>query len=256
MISWLLIGLLLMFIVFALVWVVGIKIRNYSFLDVIWSYGVAILAPLYAAVGPGNFERKLVFTVLGMLWSLRLGTFIFLRVLRHHPQEDVRYEGLRDRWKGPGMFLLFHEFQALIVVLFALPFWLAAWSPVPLGMLDYLGLGTVSLALLGETLADHQMHRFKADPANKGKVCQTGLWRYSRHPNYFFEFLVWVGFAIASLSMTHGWVSILCPVLIYHFLTRVTGIPLTEEYSLKSKGDAYREYQRTTNAFFPWFRKA
>jgi len=256
MITWLLIGLLVMFVVFGLVWAVGVKIRNYSFLDVIWSYGVAILAPIYAFAGPGNFERKLAFTALGVAWSLRLGTYIFLRVLRHHPQEDVRYEGLRQRWPGSGMFLLFHELQAVIVLIFSLPFLFAAWREMPLQIPDFIGLGIVVIALLGESLADRQLKHFKADPANKGRVCDTGLWRYSRHPNYFFEFLVWVGFALASLDTPHGWITLICPLLMYYFLTKVTGIPLTEEYSLKSKGDAYREYQRTTSAFFPWFRKA
>ena len=255
MITWLLIGLALMLAAFAVVWAIGVKIRNYSFLDVIWSYGVALLAPIYATVGPGNVGRKVAFTVLGVAWSLRLGTYIFLRVLKHHPQEDVRYEGLRARWPGPGMFLVFHEFQAVIVV-FSLPFLLAAWRKLPLQIPDMIGLGIVAAALVGEGLADRQMKRFKADPANQGRVCDTGLWRYSRHPNYFFEFLVWVGFAAASLDTPHGWVTLICPVLMYYFLTKVTGIPLTEEYALKSKGDAYREYQRTTSAFVPWFRKA
>jgi len=256
MITWLFIGLLIMLIAFAAVWAIGVKIRNYSFLDVIWSYGVAILAPIYAAVGPGHFERKLAFTVLGVAWSLRLGTYLFRRVLKHHPREDVRYEGLRARWSGAGMFLVFHELQAFIVVIFSLPFLFAAWQTVPLSLLDFVGLGLVLLALAGESLADWQMKRFKHDAGNKGRVCDTGLWRYSRHPNYFFEFLVWVGFCLASLGTPQGWLTVLCPLLMYYFLTKVTGIPLTEEYSLKSKGDAYREYQRTTNAFFPWSRKA
>jgi steroid 5-alpha reductase family enzyme len=217
---------------------------------------VAILAPLYAWAGPGHFERKLVFTVLGVAWSLRLGTYILLRVLRHHPQEDVRYEGLRQRWPGAGMFLVFHELQAFIVVIFSLPFLFAAWREMPLRIPDFIGLGIVVIALIGESVADRQLKIFKHDPANKGRVCDTGLWRYSRHPNYFFEFLVWAGFALASLGTPYGWITLLCPLLMYHFLTKVTGIPLTEEYSLKSKGDAYREYQRTTSAFFPWFRKA
>ena len=256
MITWLLIGLFVMFVAFGVVWAIGVKIRNYSFLDGIWSYGVAILAPIYAFAGPGHFERKLAFSALGVAWSLRLGTYIFFRVVRHHPQEDVRYEGLRQRWPGSGMFLLFHELQAVIVVIFSLPFLLAAWREMPLRMPDFIGLGIVVIALLGESLADRQLKRFKADPTNKGRVCDTGLWRYSRHPNYFFEFLVWVGFAIASLDTPHGWITLVCPLLMYYFLTKVTGIPLTEEYSLRSKGDAYREYQRTTSAFFPWFRKA
>jgi steroid 5-alpha reductase family enzyme len=251
MTNWLLIGLLLMFVAFAGVWAIGVKIRNYSFLDVIWSYGVAILAPLYAWAGPGHFERKLAFTVLGVAWSLRLGTYILLRVLRHHPQEDVRYEALRQRWPGSGKFLLFHELQAVIVVIFSLPFLFAAWREMPLRVPDMIGLAIVLIALIGESVADRQLKQFKVDPANKGRVCATGLWRYSRHPNYFFEFLVWVGFAIASLDSPHGWITLLCPLLMYHFLTKVTGIPITEEYSLKSKPDAYRAYQRRTNSFFP-----
>jgi len=244
-----------MFVAFAIVWAIGVKIRNYSFLDVIWSYGVAILAPVYALTGPGNLQRKAAFTLLGVAWSLRLGTYIFLRVLKHHPQEDVRYAGLRNRWSGTGMFLVFHEIQAVIVAIFSLPFLLAAWNETPLLPLDMIGLGVVLVALCGESLADREMKRFKGDPANKGRVCDQGLWRYSRHPNYFFEFLVWVGLAIASLETPFGWLTLICPVLMYYFLTKVTGIPLTEEYSLKSKGDAYREYQRTTSAFVPWFRK-
>ena len=256
MIPWLLIGLALMLAAFAVVWAIGVRIRNYSFLDVIWSYGVAILVPLYATAGPGHPGRKLAFTLCGMAWSLRLGTYICLRVLKHHPQEDVRYAGLRTKWPGPGMFLIFHELQAVLVVIFSLPFLLAAWTKAPLRTAEMIGLGIVLVALVGESIADRQMKRFKADPANQGRVCTTGLWRYSRHPNYFFEFLVWVGFAAASLDTPHGWITLLCPALMYYFLTKVTGIPLTEEYALKSKGDAYREYQRTTSALVPWFRKA
>jgi len=255
MIASMLIGLGLMLALFAIVWAIGVKIRNYSFLDVIWSYGVAILAPLYAAVGPGDGPRKCAFTLLGMAWSLRLGTYLFFRVLKHHPKEDVRYEGLRKRWSSSGMFLLFHELQAVLVVIFALPFLFAAWSPAPVQPLDGIGLATALLAVAGESIADHQMRRFKKDPANHGRVCDVGLWHYSRHPNYFFEFLVWVGFAAASLTMPHGWITLLCPALMYYFLHQVTGIPLTEEYALKSKGDAYREYQRTTSAFVPWSPK-
>lgn len=255
MTTWLLIGLIFAVVSFAIVWAICVRVKNYSFLDVAWSYGVAVLAPLYAWAGPGHFERKIAFTVLGVLWSVRLGTYILLRVLRHHPAEDVRYEGLRKRWPGPGMFLVFFELQALIVVIFSLPFLLAAWRQMPLQPLDFAGLAIAVLALAGESLADRQMKRFKNDPANRGRVCDRGLWRTSRHPNYFFEFLFWVGIAIASLDQPHGWVTIICPVLMLYFLTQVTGIPLTEEYAVKSKGDAYREYQRTTNAFFPGPRR-
>jgi steroid 5-alpha reductase family enzyme len=99
------------------------------------------------------------------------------------------------------------------------------------------------------------MQRFKANRANDGKVCESGLWHYSRHPNYFFESLIWWAFFIAALPSPHGWVTIVCPLLMLFFLFQVTGIPLTEEYSIKSKGDLYRAYQRTTSPFIPWFRK-
>jgi steroid 5-alpha reductase family enzyme len=256
MTNWLLIALGLMVVLFAAVWAVCVKIRNYGFLDAIWSYGVAILAPIYAAVGPGAFERKMFFCGLGAVWSLRLGTYIFLRVLGHHPVEDVRYEALRQRWPGPGMFLAFFELQALIVVIFSLPFLFAAWNPASsFAINEVIGLAIAAASIAGEALADRQMKRFKANQENRGKVCEIGLWRFSRHPNYFFEFLFWVGIFVASLAAPWGWITAACPALMYYFLTRVTGIPLTEEYALKSKGEAYRRYQQTTSAFVPWFRR-
>jgi steroid 5-alpha reductase family enzyme len=149
------------------------------------------------------------------------------------------------------MFLAFFELQAVLVVIFSFPFLLAAWNRAPLGPVEWIGLSVSVVALVGESIADRQMKRFKDDPENKTGVCNIGLWRYSRHPNYFFEFLVWVGFATASLATPWGWIALVCPLLMYHFLTKVTGIPLTEEYALKSKGEAYAEYQRTTSPFIP-----
>ncbi|NBV85364.1 MAG: DUF1295 domain-containing protein, partial [Verrucomicrobia bacterium] len=92
--------------------------------------------------------------------------------------------------------------------------------------------------------------------SNKGLVCETGLWRYSRHPNYFFESLVWWGIFLASVNLPLGWITVACPLLMLYFLFQVTGIPLTEEYAIKSKGEAYRRYQRSTSVFIPWFRKS
>jgi steroid 5-alpha reductase family enzyme len=256
MLTLLALGSLLCIVAFALIWALCVRIRNYSFLDVAFSYGVALLAPLYAWDAPAPLTRKVAFVSLGVAWSLRLGTYILVRVLGHHPREDVRYEALRDRWKGPWMFLVFFEMQALLVVLFSLPFLLAVFNPSPeLHPLEIAGLALAAIALLGEATADWQMQSFKNNPKNKGAVCQAGLWNYSRHPNYFFEALLWCGFALAALPSPWGWVCLLCPLLMLYFLLRVTGIPLTEEYALKSKGDAYREYQRTTSALVPWFKK-
>jgi steroid 5-alpha reductase family enzyme len=251
-----LIGLAIAMVCFAVVWAISVKVGNYGFLDVAWSYGVAVLAPLFATFSPGRPTGKWLLAATGAAWSLRLGTYILLRVLRHHPKEDVRYQTLRQRWKGSGMFFVFFEIQALLVAIFALPFLYVSFDPANgTHPLTVAGAVLAVIALCGEATADLQMQRFKADHANDGKVCEAGLWRYSRHPNYFFEALIWWAFFLAALPCPHGWVTIVCPLLMLYFLFQVTGIPLTEEYSIKSKGDLYRNYQRTTSAFVPWFRK-
>jgi steroid 5-alpha reductase family enzyme len=251
------IGIGVAVVMFAAVWVLCVRIDNYGFLDVVWSLSVAVLAPLYAVAGHGDGTRKLAFTLVGVMWSLRLGLYILLRVVRHHPVEDKRYRTLRERWPGPARFLVFFELQALIAVLFSLPFLLAASNTrVGLGAFETAGLALAVFATLGEWLADWQAQRFKRDPANKSAVLNVGLWRYSRHPNYFFEALVWWGFFVAALDSPFGWVTVICPLLMLYILLQVTGIPLTEKHSLESRGDAYRDYQRTTSRFIPWFRKA
>ncbi|MBC7864198.1 MAG: DUF1295 domain-containing protein [Bacteroidia bacterium] len=111
------------------------------------------------------------------------------------------------------------------------------------------------LCICGEGLSDLQLKLFKKDPANKGKVCQKGLWNYSRHPNYFFQLMIWVSVLIFALGSKYGWIAVVCPLSIGYLIFKVTGIPMTEEQALRSKGEAYKEYQRTTSAFIPWFKK-
>ncbi len=257
MIKLLVVGLAITMTYFAVTWAISVRIRNYGLLDVAFSYGVAILAPMYAWFGPGLPVRKWVFAGIGMVWSIRLGTHILLRVLKQHPAEDARYLTLRARWPGPWQFLGFFQLQAGLAVIFSLPFLFTAFNPAPaLSWLEVAGMVLAAVAVLGETIADRQLQTFKRDAANRGKVCDVGLWRYSRHPNYFFESMVWWGAFFVALASPWGWVTIACPLLMLYFLFNVTGIPLTEEYAVKSKPDAYREYQRTTSAFVPWFRKA
>jgi steroid 5-alpha reductase family enzyme len=124
-----------------------------------------------------------------------------------------------------------------------------------LPLLEYIGAGIWLIALTGEAIADWQLDQFKKDPANKGKVCNKGLWNYSRHPNYFFEWLIWVGYFVFALASPYGFIAIISPAIILYLLLNVTGIPATEEQSVRSKGDLYKEYQRTTSAFVPWFKK-
>ena len=259
MLTLFLIGLGIAVVYFAVVWVISVRLKNYGFLDVAWSYGVAVLAPIYAWFGPAGGAVKWVVTAIGVVWSLRLGTYILLRVLRHHPEEDVRYQTLRQRWPGTGMFLVFFELQAVLVAIFSLPFlFVAFYASESVSPFTWAAVALALLALAGETLADLQMQEFKRTNHDRGAVCQVGLWRYSRHPNYFFESLIWWAFFLIAVSIAptpYAWLTLACPLLMLYFLFKVTGIALTEEYALKSKGDAYREYQRTTSAFVPWFRK-
>jgi steroid 5-alpha reductase family enzyme len=154
----------------------------------------------------------------------------------------------------------FFQVQGILQVVLSLPWLLTMLDRRPtetfqLSGLNWLGIALWCVGLIGETIADRQLAAFRANPANKGKVCQRGLWNHSRHPNYFFEWLVWVGYAVFALSAPWGWLGLLAPALMWHFLVNVTGIPMTEELSVKSKGVAYRDYQRTTSAFVPWFKR-
>jgi steroid 5-alpha reductase family enzyme len=252
----LLVGTGIALLAVGLVWFASARVRNYGFLDVAWSLSVAVLAPLYAVLGDGAATRRLAFAAVGAAWSLRLGLYILIRVVRMHPREDARYRTLRERWRGPGRFFLFFELQALIAVVFSLPFLLAAFNTQPgLGNFERIGLILALCATLGEGLADWQAQRFKRNRTNQGAVVDVGLWRYSRHPNYFFESLVWWGFCIAALDSRYGAATLVCPLLMLYLLLNVTGIPLTEKHSLESRGEAYRAYQRRTSRFVPWFPK-
>jgi steroid 5-alpha reductase family enzyme len=246
------------FVLFSITWLVSRKLDNYSFVDITWSYGMAVLLPVYALLSQGHSMRRMLALGMGILWSLRLGTYLLLRIRKHHPHEDVRYQVMRVKWAGKlgSRFFAFFQAQALLIVLLSVPLLLALRNgSSPLGIIEWTGFAVWCVGLFGEALSDAQMGKFKTNPLNKGKVCNVGLWRFSRHPNYFFESLIWWGFWLFACGSPWGWVTIYAPLLILYFLLRVTGIPLTEKCAVDSKGDAYREYQRTTSAFVPWFPK-
>src|SRR5262249_21935484 len=236
---------------------IHLLIQNAAIVDFGWAIGLALLAVWYASAGPGYHARKWAIASMAGFWGLRLGIYLlFARVIGH--QEEGRYVQLRQEWKTnlPLRFLYFFGLQALLDVVLSLPFLLACLdSRAPLGFVEELGAGIWLIAVLGESLADRQLDAFKKDPANRGKTCQVGLWKYSRHPNYFFEWLIWVGYATFAISSPWGWLGLVSPALILYFLLGVTGIPATEAQALRSRGDEYRRYQQTTSAFVPWFRK-
>lgn len=242
----------------AIVWVIARKLNNAGYVDVAWSYGFAFVVWIFAACGPGDPTRKAIITTMVTIWSLRLGTHLLIRVNKHHPEEDSRYAALREAFpKRPWlMFFGFFELQAVLIGLLCAPFAVAAANQNPeLSPWEIAGVLLWLAAISGEALADRQLRIFRAQPENKGKVCDAGLWRYSRHPNYFFEWVIWIAFFVFACGSPGGWMTVYCPLLMLYFLTCVTGIPPTEAGSLKSRGDAYRAYQRRTSAFIPWFPK-
>lgn len=154
------------------------------------------------------------------------------------------------------MFFGFFQLQAVLIGLLSIPIALACANPTPgIGVFEILGVILWLTAIGGESIADLQLALFKSNPAAKGRVCDIGLWKYSRHPNYFFEWIVWVAYFVFSLGSPWSWVGIISPLLILYFLTCMTGIPPSEARALASRGDAYRDYQRRTSPFIPWIPK-
>ena len=122
-------------------------------------------------------------------------------------------------------------------------------------LLEWTGLALWATALAGEVLADRQLARFRGAPGNRGKTCRAGLWRYSRHPNYFFEWLIWCAYSLMTLPAPYGWIGLANPLLMLFLILKVTGIPANEARALQTRGEDYRRYQRSTSAFVPWFPK-
>jgi steroid 5-alpha reductase family enzyme len=241
-----------------ILWLIHLPLRNAAIVDAGWAGGLALLGVIYAALGGGYPLRSVLIAAMAALWGLRLAIYLLFTRVIGHPEEG-RYVQLRREWGDyqPLKFLLFFQFQALLAVLLATPFLLATlnWRPW-LSALEYAGTALWLMAWMAEFVADSQLHSFKSNPANRGITCRVGLWRYSRHPNYFFEWLIWVAFAVFAMGSPYGYVAVFAPLLMLFFLFRVTGIPATEAQALRTKGDDYRRYQQTTSAFVPWFPRS
>ncbi len=253
-----LIGFAAVSIVMIVVWLWAVKINNAGIVDIFWSYNFPIIAIIYFLLGDGFDQRNLIVLIMVCVWGARLGTYLFVRVLSHIKEEDGRYKQLRTEWAPNAnfKFFWFFQMQAFSNVFLSIPFLFACINPNPeLNLMEQIGAGLWLISISGEALADRQLQVFKKEPSNKGKVCNAGLWNYSRHPNYFFEWMIWVSYFIFASASPYGWLSIICPISILFLLFKVTGIPMTEEQALRSKGDAYKAYQQTTSAFVPWFKR-
>lgn len=231
--------------------------KNAGIADLGWALSFCLAAWAYFFIGYGYSPKKWVMTSMATMWSLRLTWHLFRRY--RTSDEDPRYQELRKTWgktAGENMqFFMMFMFQAVLAILLSLPFlFVSAWATVGWQGIEILGILFWLIGIVGETFADQQLFQFKQNPSNRAQVCQEGLWFYSRHPNYFFEFIVWIGFFFFALGTDGGWLSILSPALMLLLLTQVSGIPVSEEQARKSKGAPYQEYQKTTSSFIPWFK--
>lgn len=250
-------GFAFSFALFTALWVIQLIRRNAGIVDVGWTVGVGVMAIACAVTGQGWAWRRALVGVLAGLWAFRLAAHILVdRVAR--AEEDGRYRRMREYWgnRAQPWFFVFFVSQSLLVVLFALPFVpLVAASTAAVRPWDVAGVALWLAAMAGEALADGQLKRFRRDPSHHGKTCRQGMWRYSRHPNYFCEWLHWWAYVLIGVGLPWGWLTLVGPAVMWIFLTKLTGIPYTEQQALASRGDDYREYQRTTNRFIPWFPK-
>jgi steroid 5-alpha reductase family enzyme len=233
------------------VWLLAMKIRNIGIVDVAWA-GLMALAGIYcAAVGTGSGLARLSVGLMAGLWGLRLFFSLFKRV--SHEPEDGRYQALRAAWNGsPAKLFVFFQGQAVIVALFSLPFIAAANNPnLDFSLWFVLAVSVFAISVFGESLADSQLAAFRGDPGNRGKTCRKGLWAWSRHPNYFFEWLHWFAYLLLAIGSPLFLLSLIGPVVMLAFLYRVSGIPWTEAQALRSRGEDYVRYQKEVSAFFP-----
>jgi cyclopropane-fatty-acyl-phospholipid synthase len=233
-------------------WLVQRHTRNAGLVDAVWSWCLGSLGLLYSAAGSSPPVLRGLLAMLAGGWGLRLGIHLFLR--NRGKPEDGRYRKMRERWGAQAdrnMFWLF-QLQAVLAVVLSVGFLEIAYRSGPPSHLGVtLALAVWSVSVIGEALADRQLERFRQNPANRGAVCRDGLWRYSRHPNYFFECLHWFAYPPLAYCSAWWWLTLVPPLLMAFLLLKVSGIAITERHLAASR-PAYADYVRTTSAIVPW----
>ena len=248
------INLAVLFATTLTLWLLSLALRDVSIIDIFWGLGFVVVAWLSAALAGWPSNRCLLLVAITTIWGVRLSGYLAWRNIGE--KEDRRYREMRSHWGDRfPLVSLFTVFwlQAAILWVVALPLQLGVRSTESLGWLDALGLAVWSVGLFFEAVGDVQLARFKADPENEGKVFDKGLWRYTRHPNYFGDFLIWWGFYLVAAAGGYWW-TIFSPVLMGVLLMKVSGVVLLEK-SISDRKPQYQSYVCRTNAFFPWFPK-
>ncbi|MBM3342014.1 MAG: DUF1295 domain-containing protein [Betaproteobacteria bacterium] len=236
-------------------WVLSVIKRDVSIVDSVWSMLILLGAVVYAWALPADAPRTVLVMALAVVWALRLCAYITWR--NWGEPEDRRYQDIRARnqprfeWKT--LYLVFGV-QAVLAWVVSLSLLAALSSARPWGWLDTLGVAIILFGIVFETIGDFQLAAFKAEPQNRGRVMDRGLWRYTRHPNYFGEFCVWWGFYVIALS-AGGWWTVVSPLLMSILLLKVSGVTLLEK-DIAERRPTYRDYIARTNAFFPWAPKS
>ncbi len=238
-------------VLMCIVWGIYYFSKNSTIIDVFWPISITISGfhfLLFSAVTPA----AIICMILLLLWAARLSGYLFInRFLKKHT--DQRYEEISNQWKRSKAFGYFFNFQlqGVLAILIAVPF-LFTHAAADLNILQLIGFIMVLIGIVGEAIADKQLHQFKLS-GTKG-VCDLGLWKYSRHPNYFFEWLIWLGFAFSGLLSDYGVIGLISPLLLLYLMLKITG-PITEKASVRSRGKEYVNYQCKTSMFIPWFTK-
>jgi steroid 5-alpha reductase family enzyme len=248
-------GLAAILTALTLAWLLSLRLRDASIADVCWGLGFALLAWLYCLLSPALTGRSWLVAVLVTLWGSRLSLHIFRR--NRHTGEDRRYQAMRHAhrrsfwWRS--LFTVFW-LQGTILWFVALPVLVAvrAAQPSALTVVDAFGVLLFAIGLGFEVVGDYQLERFKAHPANRGHVLDRGLWRYTRHPNYFGDATLWWGVFVIACAAPYGWLTVMSPVLMSFLLMRVSGVTLLED-GLKASRPGYRAYIARTPALVPWF---
>ena len=233
-----------------LAWAIATARRNAGLIDIFWSLFFLLAALFCAGLAPSIGARAWLVLAIVAAWALRLAGYLAAR--NWNAPEDHRYRAIRDRnepgfaWKS--IYLVF-GLQAALAWLISAPIAVTIHSPAPQGAWDALGAMLAAFGIAFETFADAQLARFRTDPANAGRVMAQGLWRYTRHPNYFGEFCVWWGLYLVALGAGGAWTAF-SPALMTVLLLKVSGVALLER-DIAERRPAYREYAARTNAFFP-----
>ncbi|MDR5822854.1 DUF1295 domain-containing protein [Caballeronia sp. LZ043] len=239
-------------LVFAAAWLQQLRTENAGMVDPVWAATLGIVALFIAASATGAPLNRACVALGGLLWGGRLALHLWRR--NHGKPEDPRYHAFRERWgkRAARNMFWFFQLQAVISMLLAAAFFVPAYAVEPASAGNIVAAIAIWIvAVTGEAVADRQLKRFAADPAHRGKVCQEGLWRYSRHPNYFFECVHWLAYTALSIGLPWAWVTLAPPVLMAWLLLKVSGIPILEA-RLAATRDGYRDYMRTTSVLVPW----